>query len=102
MIRLAPGRLAAAVGHGPAQRRERLAHPHLVRPDDHREGPVPALLSAHLCAPDRLNMLWKKWRRLWKTFLARVGVNMAQILTIGNSFSARIVRYSLGIGRLFG
>ncbi len=47
-------------------------------------------------------MLWKKWRRLWKTFLARVGVNMAQILTIGNSFSARIVRYSLGIGRLFG
>jgi len=39
---------------------------------------------------------------LWKTFYYSAFGNMAQIAADGNSFSARAVRYSLGIGGLFG
>jgi hypothetical protein len=47
-------------------------------------------------------MLWKNQPNLWKTALLSALARMAQIAAVGNSFSARIALYSLGIGRLFG
>jgi hypothetical protein len=44
----------------------------------------------------------KKTPELWKTFPSGALPNMSQIAVVGNSFSARSVRYSLGIGRVFG